>query len=60
MKLSESLMKKVVNNIGLKGLNKLLRLNYSKTKEKRWKIWKWGKNKIGVRKKLMSIFGDMN
>jgi hypothetical protein len=60
MKLSESLMKKVVNNIGLKGLNKLLRLNYSKTKEKRWKIWKWGKNKIGVRKKLMSIFGNMN
>jgi hypothetical protein len=60
MKLSESLMKKVVNNIGLKGLNTLLRLNYSKTKEKRWKIWKWGKNKNGVRKKLMSIFGDMN
>jgi hypothetical protein len=60
MKLSESLMKKVVNNIGLNGLNTLLRLNYRKTKEKRWKIWKWGKNKIGVRKKLMSIFGDMN
>jgi hypothetical protein len=60
MKLSEGLMKKVVNYNGLNGFNLLLKNCYDEIKRRRWKIWKWGKNKIGVRKKLMDVFRDMN